>query len=137
MSDQGDQSVVATGAGVHISGQSNIPISAPAHSLSVQDVVKQLGVDSVTGLSPQEASNRLATSGSNELDKKKGVQPIKIFIEQIFNAMTLVSSLLTAGVYRVVLSLTGILVRCCCLRLEQVSASRHGLKAASSVVSSS
>lgn len=90
MSDEGDQSVVASRAENHVSGQSNIPISAPAHSLSVQDVVKQLRVDSETGLSPQEASSRLATAGSNELDKKKGVQPIKIFIEQIFNAMTLV-----------------------------------------------
>lgn len=74
----------------HVSGQSNTPMSRPAHSMSSEDTLKELKADPSSGLSLEDASQRLSAAGPNELEQKKGVQPIKIFIEQIFNAMTLV-----------------------------------------------
>lgn len=77
--------------GGHVSGQSNQPLSRPPHSLSPSDVLHELHADQLSGLSSAEASRRLTELGPNELNQQKGVQPIKIFFEQIFNAMTLVS----------------------------------------------
>ena len=65
-------------------------MSRPAHSMSSEETLKELRADLAAGLSSDEAEQRLASAGRNELEQKKGVQPIKIFIEQIFNAMTLV-----------------------------------------------
>lgn len=108
MSEQGNTSETEASHG-HVSGQSNTPMSAPAHALSSQEVVKELHADTATGLSAQEAASRLATAGHNELDKKKGVQPIKIFVEQIFNAMTLVTmnSTMDGSVYNSLTCLIG------------------------------
>jgi len=75
----------------HISGQSNKPLSRPAHSLSGDQVLQELQSDSARGLTADDATRRLAELGKNELERKKGVQPWAIFLEQIFNAMTLVS----------------------------------------------
>ena len=58
--------------------------------MSSEEALKELHVDPSSGLSTDEAAQRLGSAGRNELEQKKGVQPIKIFIEQIFNAMTLV-----------------------------------------------
>ncbi|OAA60643.1 sodium transport ATPase 5 [Cordyceps fumosorosea ARSEF 2679] len=84
-------------AAAHASGQSNIPMSRPAHSLAGEEVLKELRTDPSSGLSADEAAQRLASAGRNELEQKKGVQPLKIFIEQIFNAMTLVLLLALAA----------------------------------------
>lgn len=75
----------------HVSGQSNKPMSAPAHALSVDDVVKELQADVEVGLSPEEAKRRLEEHGRNEFGEQEGVQPLKIFIGQIANALTMVS----------------------------------------------
>ena len=80
------------GPETHVSGQSNTPLSRPPHALSSEEVLQGLKSDELTGLSPEEAHRRLHEHGPNELERKKGVQPLKIFFEQIFNAMTLVSS---------------------------------------------
>lgn len=86
MSDnKGDQ------AQEHVSGQSNKPISAPAHALSVADVVQELGARLDGGLTPEEATQRLEEYGRNEFGEQKGVQPVKILIGQVANALTLVS----------------------------------------------
>jgi magnesium-transporting ATPase (P-type) len=77
-------------AGRHVSGQSNKPISQPAHSLTAEQVLTELQANSSNGLSSDEAARRLKELGPNELERQKGVQPLKIFLEQIFNAMTLV-----------------------------------------------
>lgn len=65
-------------------------MSQPAHSLSSEQVLIELQADSSKGLSTEEAARRLQELGLNELERQKGVQPLKIFLEQIFNAMTLV-----------------------------------------------
>lgn len=74
----------------HVSGQSNEPISRPAHALSFRQVVNELSADTLNGLSETEAKARLDRYGPNELGETEGVQPIKIIIAQIANAMTLV-----------------------------------------------
>lgn len=74
----------------HVSGQSNKPLSRPAHALSHVEVAKELETDALDGLSPSEAESRLTQYGKNELGETEGVQPIRIIIAQIANAMTLV-----------------------------------------------
>ncbi|KAK8087603.1 hypothetical protein PG997_002564 [Apiospora hydei] len=74
----------------HVSGQSNEPLSRPAHALSWEDVLSELGTDALNGLSADEAESRKAKFGPNELGDAEGVQPMKIIIAQIANAMTLV-----------------------------------------------
>ena len=74
----------------HVSGQSNEPLTKPAHALSADDVLDELGSSSLNGLAAAEAEARRSRIGSNELGEAEGVQPIKIVIAQIANAMTLV-----------------------------------------------
>lgn len=81
----------------HVSGQSNKPMSQPAHALSYADVLKELGANDNAGLSPDEARKRLDENGRNEFGEQEGVQPIKILIGQIANALTLVLILAMAA----------------------------------------
>ncbi|KDN68737.1 putative potassium/sodium efflux P-type ATPase [Colletotrichum sublineola] len=74
----------------HVSGQSNKPISRPAHALTAEQVVQELRANPDDGLTPQDAKARLDEFGRNEFGEEAGVQPLKIFIGQIANAMTLV-----------------------------------------------
>lgn len=77
-------------AETHVSGQSNKPLSRPAHALSQQQVAEELGANILDGLTAAEAAQRLATFGKNDLGDAKGVQPLQIVIAQIANAMTMV-----------------------------------------------
>ncbi|KAK5318329.1 P-type ATPase [Exophiala xenobiotica] len=83
----------------HVSGQSNKPMSKPAHSLGYEEVIKELGVSGKDGLSPQEADSRLQEFGNNELDNGPGVNPGKILVRQVANAMMLVLILAMAVSY--------------------------------------
>ncbi|GKT84106.1 potassium/sodium efflux P-type ATPase [Colletotrichum tofieldiae] len=74
----------------HVSGQSNKPISRPAHALTPEQVIQELRANSDDGLTPEDAKARLDEYGRNEFGEEAGVQPLKIFIGQIANAMTLV-----------------------------------------------
>lgn len=74
----------------HTSGQSNKPLSQPAHCLSMQQVAEELGVDSFTGLSSADAKTRHTEYGSNDLGEADGVSPVQIIIAQVANAMTMV-----------------------------------------------
>lgn len=75
----------------HVSGQSNKPLSHPAHALSYQQLAEELRANTLNGLSAQDAKARLDEFGHNDLGEAEGVQPIKIIIAQIANAMTMVS----------------------------------------------
>ena len=77
-------------AEAHVSGQSNEPITRPAHALSYDQVVDELRADTLNGLDEAEAKARFEKYGKNELGDAEGVQPIKIIFAQIANAMTLV-----------------------------------------------
>lgn len=86
----GKHTVHAPVLGEHVSGQSNKPLSLPPHCLTSQQVLDELHSNATTGLSPEEIPQRLEEMGANEIEQKRGVQPVKIFLEQVFNAMTLV-----------------------------------------------
>lgn len=75
----------------HVSGQSNKPLSRPAHALTHQQLAEELNADPLNGLSADEASRRLEEFGKNDLGEAEGVQPLKIVIAQVANAMTLVA----------------------------------------------
>ena len=75
----------------HVSGQSNMGISRPAHALSFDTVITEVQANSDDGLTTQEAKQRLEQYGRNELEGDDGVQPIKILLRQVANAMTLVN----------------------------------------------
>ncbi|PWY80901.1 potassium/sodium eff [Aspergillus sclerotioniger CBS 115572] len=69
---------------------SQIPLSAPAHTLSDITVLHELTVNPEDGLSIQEAQSRLQKWGTNELEGDEGISLAKIIIRQIANAMMLV-----------------------------------------------
>jgi len=73
-----------------VSGQSNKPMSKPAHALNRDILVQELSADAENGFSKSQASEKLNEFGRNELDDGPGVQPIKILIRQVANAMMLV-----------------------------------------------
>ncbi|KAM6536149.1 P-type ATPase [Fusarium falciforme] len=81
----------------HVSGQSNTPMTAPAHALTFEQVAEQLQGHTVDGLRTAEAERRLKECGRNEFGEQQGVQPIKILIGQIANALTLVLILAMAA----------------------------------------
>ena len=74
----------------HVPGQSNWPLSKPAHALDRDSLVEQLEADIDNGLTAATAQQRLERYGRNELDDGPGVQPIKILVRQVANAMMLV-----------------------------------------------
>ncbi|KAK2666870.1 Cation-transporting P-type ATPase, N-terminal [Fusarium oxysporum f. sp. vasinfectum] len=77
----------------HVSGQSNTPMTAPAHALTFEQVAEQLQCHTVNGLRTAEAERRLKECGRNEFGEQQSVQPIKILIGQIANALTLMSTI--------------------------------------------
>lgn len=86
MGNKADQKAIAS----HVSGQSNTPLSKPAHALSYDDLVEEIGANKDDGLATEEAKKRLQQFGKNELGDEGGVNPGKILLTQIANAMTLV-----------------------------------------------
>jgi Na+-exporting ATPase len=66
-------------------------LSQPAHSLSFEAVIRELGTNSDDGLTAAEVKQRLEKYGQNILEGDKGVSIAKIFIRQVANAMMLVS----------------------------------------------
>lgn len=81
----------------HVSGQSNKPMSAPAHALSADQIVQELNANASDGLSSDEAKRRFEEHGPNELGEEKSVQPLEILIAQVANALTLVLILAMAA----------------------------------------
>jgi len=74
----------------HVSGQANKPLTQPAHALPWKAVAEELQADIDDGLTASEASQRLEEYGKNELGDEGGVNPGKILLRQVANAMTLV-----------------------------------------------
>ncbi|KAJ5778841.1 hypothetical protein N7457_006561 [Penicillium paradoxum] len=66
------------------------PLSQPAHSLTFEDVIAELGSNSDDGLTTAEVKQRLEKYGENMLEGDEGVSLAKIVIRQIANAMMLV-----------------------------------------------
>jgi magnesium-transporting ATPase (P-type) len=83
----GEEEAVAN----HVSGQANTPMSKPAHALTFEEVASELGADIQNGLSSDEHKTRLEKYGRNEFGETEGVQPVRIFVGQLANALTMVS----------------------------------------------
>lgn len=81
----------------HVSGQANKPLSLPPHSLTIEKVVEELKANPEDGLTDSDAKARLEEYGKNQFGEQKGVQPVKILIAQVANAMTLVLILAMAA----------------------------------------
>lgn len=77
-------------AEAHVSGQSNRPLSLPAHCLTLSQTADELKADAASGLSASDAKSRLDEYGPNDLGKAEGVSPVRILVAQVANAMTLV-----------------------------------------------
>lgn len=68
-------------------------LSQPAHSLTFEDVLHELGSNSDDGLTSTEAKQRVEKYGENMLEGDEGVSFAKIVIRQVANAMMLVSQM--------------------------------------------
>ncbi|KAK1985740.1 potassium/sodium efflux P-type ATPase [Colletotrichum cereale] len=84
------KSKAAKPADSHVSGQSNKPLSQPAHALTFQQLAEELQTNTDHGLSAAHAKARLDEYGHNDLGEAEGVQPFKIIVAQFANAMTMV-----------------------------------------------
>ncbi|KAJ5109937.1 hypothetical protein N7532_002582 [Penicillium argentinense] len=65
-------------------------LSQPAHSLTYEEVIRELGTNSDDGLTSGEVKERLEKYGGNLLEGDEGVSFAKIIIRQVANAMMLV-----------------------------------------------
>ncbi|KAJ5376572.1 hypothetical protein N7509_013458 [Penicillium cosmopolitanum] len=65
-------------------------LSKPAHSLTYEEVIQELGTNSDDGLTTSDVKQRLEKYGGNVLEGDEGVSFAKIVIRQIANAMMLV-----------------------------------------------
>lgn len=65
-------------------------LSLPAHCLTAEATVQELGTHTDYGITTEEAKKRLDSYGPNQLEEGEGVSVIKILIRQIANAMMLV-----------------------------------------------
>lgn len=83
----------------HVSGQANTPLPRPAHALPYSKVVEEIACNPENGLTSSEAAKRHEQYGSNDLGEDGGVQPAKILLRQVANAMTLASKSLRAEPY--------------------------------------
>ncbi|KAL9950069.1 Na+ ATPase [Verticillium nonalfalfae] len=81
----------------HVSGQANKPLSRPPHCLSIDETVAELKANAEDGLTDADAKARLEEYGRNQFGEEKGVQPVKILVAQVANAMTLVLILAMAA----------------------------------------
>merc|ERR1712093_658685 len=77
-------------AAAHVSGQANEPLSGLPHTLTAEQLANEIGADLLDGLHETEAKSRVEKYGPNELDDGPGVNPAKILLRQVANAMTLV-----------------------------------------------
>lgn len=80
-----------------VSGQSNKPLSKPAHALKHEEVIAEIKTNPDDGLTTAEATKRVEEYGRNEIGDQGGVNVTKILVRQIANAMILVL-LLAMGV---------------------------------------
>lgn len=69
--------------------------SRPWHSLSIRDVISQLG-SNVSGLSEEEGKARLVRFGYNELEREKKASPLAIFLRQFKNVLVIILLAATA-----------------------------------------
>jgi len=90
MANKGKAKIKGDDAAAHVSGQANEPLSALPHQLTADQLATETGANLLDGLTEVEAKSRQEKHGPNELDDGPGVNPAKILLRQVANAMTLV-----------------------------------------------
>ncbi|DAA74030.1 TPA_exp: Uncharacterized protein A8136_3812 [Trichophyton benhamiae CBS 112371] len=80
----------------HGQRQAQCTLSQPAHSLPYEVVIKEIGSDAENGLNSSEAQRRSEQYGRNDLGNTESVQPAKMLLRQIANAMTLILTMAMA-----------------------------------------
>lgn len=66
-------------------------LSQPAHCIAAGEVLTQLRSDAQGGLTDAEVSERQEIHGANALEGSGGAGPIRILMNQVLNALTMVS----------------------------------------------
>lgn len=66
-------------------------LSQPAHCIAAGEVLTQLQSDAQSGLTDAEVSKRQGIHGANALEGSGGAGPIHILMNQVLNALTMVS----------------------------------------------
>jgi Na+-exporting ATPase len=74
----------------HVSGQSNKPLTKPAHALPSDQVISEIHTNPDDGLTTTESRSRLDDYGRNEIGDRGDVNVTKILVRQVANAMILV-----------------------------------------------
>ncbi len=61
-----------------------------AYNLSVEKAAESLGASLESGLGAAEAKKRLSEFGPNQLQEKKGIGPLEIFVRQFKDFIVLI-----------------------------------------------
>src|SRR3990167_3410842 len=71
----------------------------PWHTMQTDEVVKNLGTNTDTGLNLTEVEDRLRKYGHNQLEEKEGVSPIMLFLRQFndFIVWVLIAAAIVSG----------------------------------------
>ncbi|MBI2556894.1 MAG: HAD-IC family P-type ATPase, partial [Planctomycetes bacterium] len=74
-------------------------VETPWHTLQIDEVIRNLGTNTDTGLSRIDAENRLKKYGHNQLEEKEGVSPIMLFLGQFndFIVWVLIAAAIVSG----------------------------------------
>jgi len=73
-----------------VSDKDNPQTTPLAHAMPIEEIQAQLQTNLEDGLSSSQVASRAEKYGRNELDDGPGVQPLKILVHQVANAMILV-----------------------------------------------
>src|SRR3972149_5700260 len=71
----------------------------PWHTMQTDEVVKNLGTNTDTGLNLTEVEDRLRKYGHNQLEEKEGVSPVMLFLSQFndFIVWVLIAAAIVSG----------------------------------------
>ncbi len=74
-------------------------VDSPCHTLSIDEIIKNLDANINTGLSHSEAEDRLKKYGHNQLEEKEGVSPLMLFLSQFndFIVWVLIAAAIVSG----------------------------------------
>ena len=119
--------------------QSDLTTGRPWHALDVDVALKELQVDPLRGLSPEEAGSRLGKYGPNELTHEEKASPWVLFFSQFKNVLMLiliVATILSAfvGEYVDAIIILVIVVFCAVLGFVQEYRAERALDALKSML---
>ena len=119
--------------------QSDLGTARPWHALDVDAALKELQVDPLRGLSPEEAGSRLGKYGPNELTHEEKASPWVLFFSQFKNVLIvilIVATILSAfvGEYVDAIIILVIVIFCAVLGFVQEYRAERALDALKSML---